>query len=611
MTIVTSDGGNRGCGALVPPTTAAAGHLARGFAERSGHTWALRCGWLLIAALAAAWPHCRAQAQVVRGVVLDATTTAPIVGAMVVVVDSTTGQVAGRCLTGPKGLFVTQVRHPGRYRARVDRIGYESVTTAAFDTPPEGTFQRILVAIHPVRLAGLHVSGARRCEVRPEVGEATATVWGEARKALEAARWTATSGRYRYTLLQFSRRLDSRGRVIISEERTFLRGRGQTPYASVPAEQLAKDGYVRQLRGGRLSYYAPDASVLLSAAFVDTHCMRVTTGGDSLIALEFAPVKGRKLTEIRGTMWLDARTAELRRVDYRYLNLNRGRATGEAGGELSFTHVPTGAWFVSDWHIRMPLLERARPAGYRRGGYEDKGGTVWSIVDSAGANVYHAVTGSVRGQVLDSLGAPMPGVAVVPRGINALARSGAGGTFVLTGLPEGLIRLDVVAPNLDTLGVTTLDRALVTTLSKGGSATINVHVPGLAERLGGACGGKRPSETTIVLGRVLAPGAHLEGDTVWIGRLSGSRRFHPREQSMPPGGTGTGSSWQHIKDTQWWEATLDRRGVFMFCDVPVPGEVRARARVDGRSVQTDLDLVRGGDGVTVMTLVFPAVNEGR
>jgi hypothetical protein len=521
---------------------------------------------------------------------------------MVVVVASL-GEGSGLGLTGEDGLFAVRVPHPGRYRATVDRIGYESTTTSAFDVPPEGTYQAIPVAVRPVRLEGLDISGSRRCEVGREVGQATARVWEEARKALETARWTAETGRYAYTLLQFSRRWDTGARRILEERREFLDRRGAAPYASVTAGELASRGFVWEIFPDVLSYHAPDAAVLLSDSFLATHCLRVHRASDGMLALDFEPVAGRSLPEIEGTIWVDAATAELRRVEYRYLNLDRGRAAGAAGGELAFERTGDGAWFVADWHVRMPLLERGRAVGYRRVGYEDKGGTVWRALDAGGTSVYRAVTGRVTGVVRDSLGAPLPGVAFRARGLEVRGESAAGGDYVLEGIPEGLTRIDVAAPHLDTLGLTTLDSAVSAVLPKGGSAEIDLRIPGVGERLRSHCGGEPPAGTSILLGRVRRSGAPAQGITVRISRRSGSRRFRVPERATPPGGT-VESRWRPIADTPWWEAKLDGRGLFLLCDVPYPSVVRVAADFGDDVVESDITLASGA-AVVVTTLVSP------
>ena len=75
------------------------------------------------------------------------------------------------------------------------------------------------------------------------------------------------------------------------------------------------------MSAGGSEFWAPDAGVLLSDSFLDTHCLRIRAGGSELVGLDFEPVPNRDVADIAGTLWLDPATAELQRVDFRYVNL--------------------------------------------------------------------------------------------------------------------------------------------------------------------------------------------------------------------------------------------------------------------------------------------------
>ena len=528
-------------------------------------------------------------AQTVGGIVLEEGSGAPIEGAMVVLLDSAE-HVAARTITDATGRFLAEVPQPGRYHARVDRIGYRSLTTDPFDVPPDGTFRRILVPIRAVVLAGLDVSGSARCRLRAEVGEATVTVWEEARKALEAAAWTLESGRYAYTLLNSVRRLDRDGEQILDEDRDLLSGWGQSPYMSRPAQELADSGYVRELPEGGLSYFAPDAEVLLSDAFLDTHCMRVQAGEDGLVGLAFEPLGGGTLPEIRGVLWMDAATAMLTRLEFRYVNLTWGRAAGDAGGVVTFERLPAGTWVVRDWHIRMPLLQLTG-SRYDRTGYQEKGGMVWRVIDPSGIVVREAAAGTVAGQVTDSLGRePLPGAVVTARGMGIRAVSDSAGAFVLSGLPAGHSFLDVAHPSLDTLGLVQPDPVSVE-VEERDTVRVRLRVPGVYEVLSRACAesdlrrreARRPSGTAIVLGRVRDGGHAAAGVTVRLGWLAEVEEMRaddtPAVPPQRPGGSGGAPVWRRVQlpAQRWLEAALDERGTFLLCDIASPSQLRVSA----------------------------------
>ena len=216
---------------------------------------------------------------------------------------------------------------------------------------------------------------------------ATATVWEEVRKALSAATWTADRALYRYEWMRFERDLDETGRRILSEKRSYDRRFLSQPFVAADPNQLAAKGFVEILPGGSWQYYAPDAKVLLSDAFLDTHCFGLTSeerDGTLLIGLAFEPISGRRLTEVAGVLWLELTTARLRSVEFTYVNLQPGLNGG--GGDLTLVDLPNGTWIVKEWAIRMPTITQIRDhrtgtTRFRVTGYKAAGGVVPARVD--------------------------------------------------------------------------------------------------------------------------------------------------------------------------------------------------------------------------------------
>lgn len=522
------------------------------------------------------------QAQIVRGVVSEESTSTPVEGAMVIL-QELDGTLVRRVLTDAEGAFIAKADHPGVYRITVDRIGYESLTTDRFGVPVDGTFQRVTVPIRPVELTGISVEGSRRCELRAERGEATARVWEEARKALEAAAWTLSSGAYRYTLLQYERTLEPNQRTILAEQRRFVRSTGQAPYVSAPVEQLVTEGFIRENPNRTLTYFAPDAEAFLADAFLDTHCMRLQEVKDGRVGLEFQPVGGRRMPEIRGTLWLDAATATLQRLDFTYINLPRDHNAGVPGGEVVFGRLPNGTWIVRDWSIRMPILETnpLRTNVVVRG-YHQEGGTVWRVIDPSGAYLMEATTASVSGVVLDSAEArPLAGASVwADDGGDPVTTQGAG-TFLVPGLPGGLQRMMVRHPSLDTLG---LGPVIAEVDAQTGEITpVRIRVPGVREVVAGVCaeGSDTDRETTPLLGTVRRSGAPVSGALVrvrWLGGFrvgfDASSRAAPERDDLPP------LRWvTDPDDDAWLFTTLDDWGMFILCGIPTGSQVRVEVIV--------------------------------
>ena len=329
-------------------------------------------------------------------------------------------------LTRRSGLFEITAPSAGRYRLKAERIGYAATWSDHFEIAAGDTLTVNLAArIEAISLDAIEVEGDGRCRVRPEEGLAVTRVWDEARKALDAALWTQERGLYQYEMMGVSRELDEDGRRVISEDRTFQRGYSRSPYVSRAAELLIEEGFARLSTRGS-TYWAPDAAVLLSDPFLDTHCFRLRSDAreaPGLIGLAFEPVPGRRLPEIEGTLWLDPADSQLKWLDFRYVNLGLPEAVSSAaaGGKVEFRAMPNGTWIVDSWRIRMPRVEAfVNPLNGTRGmhlvGVAEQGGDVLR----AHGNEEAVFTGDpgrqILGVVFDSLQQGLAGARVFLEG---------------------------------------------------------------------------------------------------------------------------------------------------------------------------------------------------
>ena len=97
---------------------------------------------------------------------------------------------------------------------------------------------------------------------------------------------------YQYEMLRIRREWDRRGREVESEDRIFAQAYSEAPYVARPADSLVADGFAR-ISASESVFWAPDAAVLFSDPFLDTHCLKVTAGGNDasgLVGLAFEPV---------------------------------------------------------------------------------------------------------------------------------------------------------------------------------------------------------------------------------------------------------------------------------------------------------------------------------
>lgn len=402
-----------------------------------------------------------AQGQVVRGRLVDADGERGIGGAMMTLLDRS-GNEAEQILTRTaSGLFELSAPDPGEYRLRAERIGYESTFSDYFRVEFGDTVTVNLTArVEAVSLVGIEADVGRRCEVRPEEGLAVARVWNEARKALAAAAWTQERGMYQYEMLRIKRRLDRRGRRIEAEDRSTDSAYTDAPYVSRPVDSLVAGGFAR-ITSSESVFWAPDAAVLLSDEFLDTHCLKVTEGGTDapgMVGLAFEPVRERQLADIAGTMWLDPETARLRWLDFDYVQLNvpGSLLAASPGGRVEFEALPNGTWIVTSWSIRMFMPGEAihpltgRPAA-TLDGITVQSGNVLRVHGTEGV-VYEGHTGGrIVGTVRDSLEVGLPGARVFLEGSGTEVVTDAQGRFELAHLRPGVYTVHYTHPYMEQL----------------------------------------------------------------------------------------------------------------------------------------------------------------
>lgn len=179
-------------------------------------------------------------------------------------------------------------------------------------------------------------------------------LWESARVILESSQ---QGGSARASVTFFDRHVARDGKVLdagMDQTRSVPVAR---PFQSLSPDTVAAAGYVIET-ATEASYYAPDAPVLLSAAFAESHCFGVQSAPSSragAIGLSFRPRNEREgVREISGTFWFDRTTLALQQIEYRYTNVPTAFLTARVGGELHFARSSGGSWVISAWEIRMP-----------------------------------------------------------------------------------------------------------------------------------------------------------------------------------------------------------------------------------------------------------------
>jgi hypothetical protein len=395
-------------------------------------------------------------AQTVAGTLVAADRGTPLAGATVTLLDEG-GKAVAAASSRANGGFTLTAPAAGRYRVRAERVGHASTLSAPFSLAAGETFTlRLAAESGGVQLEGIKaVAGDRGCVVNPRAGARTAAVWEEARKVLSATRLSERSAGTLYTIRRFRRELDASTSMTRAAQEDTTRGRSLVPFRSLPPEELARDGYVR--REGRDNvFFAPDAQVLLSDEFLDGHCFRVVPGSGEaagMIGLAFEPVRGRRLPDVQGTLWLDPASAELRFMEFAYTGLAAIARGDSWGGTVEFDQTDAGTWIVNRWKLRLPVVGRVvNPRG--RSVADAPVGVV--SISEVGAEVLGAgataVTGVVAGTVFDSTRArPLAGAVVRLAGTGHSATTDASGAFRIAEVPAGRYEVEFTHPRADSL----------------------------------------------------------------------------------------------------------------------------------------------------------------
>ena len=465
--------------------------------------------------------------QVVRGRLLDTDGSTAVGGAMMSLVDGREREF-DRNLTRESGLFQLAAELPGRYRVKADRIGYATAYSDYFEIAAGDTIVVDIVArVEAISLAGIEAEGERRCRVRPEEGLAVTRLWDEARKALEAAAWTQERGYYRYEMMGITRQMDRENRRIISEDRSYGGGYRRAPYISRPAEELMEQGFAR-LTPMESVYWAPDAAVLLSDEFLDTHCFHVARNerrAPGLIGLAFQPVRGRGLPEISGTLWIDPGTAQLEWLDFSYQNLNLPEAllAGPIGGTVEFAALPNGTWIVDSWRIRMPRARTAtNPLTGRAQSLLDgitvQGGDVLRVHGNEGTVLETDRGGRIAGAVFDSLRVGLPGARVYVEGMGVEVLTDRNGRFELAHLEPGVYSVTFSAPYLDRYSYVPEPFEVEVPTEAATPAQINFAAPTMTRVVDNLCRDEeRPEDTANLPG-----GGTLRNTGILVGQVTDS-----------------------------------------------------------------------------------------
>lgn len=525
-------------------------------------------------------------AQVVRGVVSERTSGAGLAGVVVElqVAGSAADARVASVLTDAAGSYALRAPVAGRYLVTAKRIGVRGFVSAAFALA-DGETRSLPIVLDAVlyKLPEVVVSASAICAADPGDDRRVAALWEEARTALVAVRLSLRDRLFTAQVTRYARELDPASMRTLSETRSETRGVVASPFLSLPAESLSTAGYWRVQPDGAAIYYGPDADVLLSGAFLRDHCFRAVRGTGERresIGLAFTPVSGRPVPDIAGTVWLDARTFELQLVDFRYDRVREGVDPAALGGEVHFARLPSGAWIVRRWFIRMPVLGRpAQPV-------TTEGEAPWVLVRPSMVRLLeegglvttdelrpHEGPGAIRGSLRDSSDRPMPATVVKIAGSSRVTTSDRDGLFAFDSVAAGSHTIIAQEAGYDSLGLLAADTALTVRPGQATRATLKArNARRLTLMLCDGRGAPFGRGTLYLAVRDSATGDPVPGLAV---RLDWT--------STPAPGQDTGVP-------RTLEMKTDERGIAVFCEIPADWPLTLRASPTGGGAEQQVRL---------------------
>jgi hypothetical protein len=445
------------------------------------------------------------QAQVVRGVVRESGTGTTVEGVLVTLervaaAESVASDVVS-ALSNERGEFAVRARISGRYRLTAKRIGVKRSLTEPFELSL-GETRQVSIEIEPVlyTLPEVAVATANFCiPQRDQVGR-VAALWDEIRTALTATSISVRDSLYQGRILSFGRLLDGRGRILTETTHQFD-GLLNKTFTSVDPESLSLHGYWRE-DDDSVRFDAPDIDVLLSASFLNDHCFALVNESPDEVGLRFQPVPGRSVADVRGMLWADARTSELRRLEFTYTRLPRVERAERLGGEVHFARLASGAWVVRRWSLRVPQFARHSLSGpgftrrYDRADPTARRVDINKVVENRmienGGVAYidhlriYEKPATVRGVARDSSGAPLTRAVVRLAGTSYETSVDASGRFELNGVPPGLYRVEALSD--PALGIAVAEEDV--TVHAGDEPSVTLRATSLDALLARLCGGR-------------------------------------------------------------------------------------------------------------------------
>lgn len=536
---------------------------------------------LLLTALTVATalvPPGHLNAQTVEGQIQNAP------GRLLVVLLDADDRVQVRGVTDPGGIFQMPAPGAGRYRVRVDRVGFESTVSEAFEASPGG---RVTVSVSTpttaTDLVGLPSPPVGVCRNPGVAPDRLAAAWAEAEKALRLLQWTEDGGEMLFDALVYSREMEGDGRTVSRAEPAVLREGVRRVTQPADPYDLLERGFIREAEDGGYQYFGVTPEVLLAEAFLETHCFRIQEGGEALVGLAFEPLNRRSESrpDVAGVLWLHAISGRLVLLEFGYRNVDPTLVPAGASGQTTFTELPDGSWVIPETWLRMPLVQlyentqTGEETWQLQGLLENRvrllrareGSDVWAITPE---------TGGIEGMVMTATGESVSGAAVSLVGTPERTTSDMDGRYRFEDLLEGTYRVAVEHPYFDNLPLGPPVTPVAVAAGRMGSAVMAPPSP--EEAAGQLCSATGLQASAIITGQITDS---ISGEPL-VGIPIAIRFPDPRRDGTP----------YHEART-----TTGAGGYYLYCDAPEAQMIRLRPQLPGSGFENDVEFM-ARSGVT-------------
>lgn len=524
-----------------------------------------------------------ARGQVVRGVVTERVSGAPLTGVLIEIAnipDSLREGGIRRTLTDARGQFAVRLPAGGRFVLSAKRIGVARQSTTPFALGVgESRNVSLQLDAFEFKLPTVNVVETNLCFRKPAQQRQILGLWDEVRTALLAAEVTRDEQRLTGWLTKYVRNLEPISLRILDDRRSVAEGLFERPMRSIDGDSLAKVGYWYKQDEDTLAFHAPDEQALLSPGFRAGYCFELVPGNDDqkgMIGLTFRPRSSKPMGGIEGAIWIDAGNFELRFIDFRYTNLITMPPNPHIGGQVHYLRHESGGWLVRRWFIRMPLFPTVTSlASIRFGVHARQTPSVYRLVEEGGGLFTPGLRGwetpgTIEGVMTDSTGlAPLRNTVVSLSGTPFSTEVDSLGRFRFDSIPPGAYTLLASHSAYADLGTLADDEPL--TLSAGQTYVTRLTALTTAKIAETLCVAQKVEQPSTVL-RILAvhydSGGVLAGIPIWL-RWADSTTRDPLDWTQPrsvynfdmkPAEVGMRFSGL--------ESITDADGAAVFCGIP-------------------------------------------